>query len=137
MKVTLPYLFLALIIAMLGAYIVTRIVFDTIEERFTNQLIETGKMASEWIVREEEKLLETLRLLAHTEGAAEALMAENAEALREISFPLLLNYSVDALEIIDTTGRSILSLRHREGGRIEEYDVSRDSTYTDIEWTSR
>jgi HD-GYP domain-containing protein (c-di-GMP phosphodiesterase class II) len=128
-KVTLPYLFLALVIAMLGAYIVTRIVFDTIEERFTNQLIETGKMASEWIVREEEKLLETLRLLAHTEGAAEALMAENAEALREISFPLLLNYSVDALEIIDTTGRSILSLRHREGGRIEEYDVSRDSTY--------
>ena len=129
MKVTLPYLFLALIIAMLGAYIVTRIVFDTIEERFTNQLIETGKMASEWIVREEEKLLETLRLLAHTEGAAEALMAEDAETLREISFPLLLNYSVDALEIIDTTGRSILSLRHREGGRIEEYDVSRDSTY--------
>jgi HD-GYP domain-containing protein (c-di-GMP phosphodiesterase class II) len=128
-KVTLPYLFLALVIAMLGAYIVTRIVFDTIEERFTNQLIETGKMASEWIVREEEKLLETLRLIAHTEGAAEALMAEDAEALREISFPLLLNYSVDALEIIDTTGRSILSLRHREGGRIEEYDVSRDSTY--------
>jgi|GEM_PF-1206574 len=129
MKVTLPYLFLALIIAMLGAYIVTRIVFDTIEERFTNQLIETGKMASEWIVREEEKLLETLRLLAHTEGAAEALMAEDAETLREISFPLLLNYSVDALEIIDTTGRSILSLRHRDGDRIEEYDVSRDSTY--------
>ena len=138
MKVTLPYLFLALIIAMLGAYIVTRIVFDTIEERFTNQLIETGKMASEWIVREEEKLLETLRLLAHTEGAAEALMAEDAEALREISFPLLLNYSVEALEIIDTTGRSILSLRHREGGRIEEYDLSRDSThFQDLPITER
>ncbi|GAH11295.1 unnamed protein product, partial [marine sediment metagenome] len=110
-------------------YVVTRIVFDTIEERFTNQLIETGKLASEWMVREEDKLLETLRLIAHTDGTAEALMAENAEALREISFPLLINYSVAALEIIDTSGKSILSLRHREGGLIEEYDVSRGSTY--------
>jgi HD-GYP domain-containing protein (c-di-GMP phosphodiesterase class II) len=129
MKVTLPYLLLALVIAMVGAYVVTRIVFDTIEERFTNQLIETGKLASEWMVREEDKLLETLRLIAHTDGAAEALMSENAEALREISFPLLINYSVAALEIIDTSGTSILSLRHREGGLIEEYDVSRGSTY--------
>ncbi len=129
MKVTLPYLLLALVIAMVGAYVVTRIVFDTIEERFTNQLIETGKLASEWVVREEDKLLETLRLIAHTDGTAEALMSENAEALREISFPLLINYSVAALEIIDTSGTSILSLRHREGGLIEEYDVSRGSTY--------
>ena len=50
MKITLPYLILAFIIAMVGAYIVTQVVFDTIEERFTNQLLETGKIASESIV---------------------------------------------------------------------------------------
>ena len=53
LKVTLPYLILALIIAMAGAYIITQLVFDTIEERFTNQLIETGKIAAEWMVKEE------------------------------------------------------------------------------------
>ena len=53
MKVTLPYLVLALIIAMAGAYIITQLVFDTIEERFTNQLLETGKIAAEWVVKEE------------------------------------------------------------------------------------
>jgi HD-GYP domain-containing protein (c-di-GMP phosphodiesterase class II) len=123
-KITLPYLLLALIIAMAGAYIITRIVFDTIEERFTNQLIETRKLTSEWIVQEEEKLLEPLRLIAHTDGLAEAVSEKNAEAIREISFPILLNASIEALEIIDLSGTSLLSLHHRVGGRIEEYDVS-------------
>jgi HD-GYP domain-containing protein (c-di-GMP phosphodiesterase class II) len=125
LKITLPYLLLALIIAMAGAYIVTQIVFDTIEERFTNQLLETGKIASEWVVNEEDKLLETLRLVAHTNGTAQALFESDAEKLREISFPILLNASIDALEIVDQTGASVLSMRHRKGGLIEAYEVSR------------
>jgi HD-GYP domain-containing protein (c-di-GMP phosphodiesterase class II) len=130
MKITIPYLFLALVIAMVGAYIVTQIVFDTIEERFTNQLLETGKIASEWIVKEEDKLLETLRLVAHTSGTAEAVEDNNAEMLREIAFPILLNASAEALEILDKDGVSILSMRHRTGGQLEQYDVSRgDSSF--------
>jgi response regulator RpfG family c-di-GMP phosphodiesterase len=134
LKVTLPYLILALIIAIAGAYIVTQLVFDTIEERFTNQLIETGKIASEWMVKEEAELLETLRLVAHTEGTGSALKDNNAEKLREIAYPILLNASVDTLEIVDLNGESVLSLRHREGGLLEEYDVSRgDRTFRDWE----
>jgi HD-GYP domain-containing protein (c-di-GMP phosphodiesterase class II) len=128
LKVTLPYLFLAFIIAIVGAYILTRVVLDTVEERFTNQLIETRKLASEWVVQEEDKLLETLRLITHTNGSAEAVMGGDSESLRDISYPLLLNASVEALEIIDTSGTSLLSLYHRAGGRIEEYDVSRGDT---------
>ena len=138
MKITLPYIILALIIAMVGAYIVTQIVFDTIEERFTNQLLETGKIASEWVVKKEDKLLETLRLIAHTNGTAEALQDGNAEALREISLPILINDSVEALEILDTNGASMLSLRHRAGGLIEDYDVSRgDSTFQNWDIVNR
>jgi HD-GYP domain-containing protein (c-di-GMP phosphodiesterase class II) len=134
MKITIPYLFLALVIAMLGAYIVTQIVFDTIEERFTNQLLETRKIAAQWVVKEEDKLLETLRLVAHTNGTAEALGDNNAELLREISFPILLNASVEALEILDENSVSILSLRHRTGGLLEEYDASRgDNSFQDWE----
>jgi HD-GYP domain-containing protein (c-di-GMP phosphodiesterase class II) len=128
LKITLPYLILALIIAIVGAYVVTQVVMDTVEERFTNQLIETRKLASEWVVQEEDKLLETLRLIAHTRGSAQAVLDEDSESLREIAYPLLLNASVEALEIIDLSGTSLLSLRHRTGGRIEEYDVSRGDT---------
>jgi HD-GYP domain-containing protein (c-di-GMP phosphodiesterase class II) len=134
MKVTLPYLILALVIAMAGAYIISQIVFDTIEERFTNQLIETGKIAAEWMVKEEGELLETLRLVAHTDGTETAIKNSDAEALREIAYPILLNASVDALEIVNLNGESVLSLRHRDGGLLEEYDVSRgDLSFQDWE----
>ena len=125
LKVTLPYLILALIIAMAGAYIITQLVFDTIEERFTNQLIEAGKIAAEWMVKEETELLETLRLVARTEGTGNALRDGNAEELRVIAYPILLNASADALEIVDMSGESVLSLRRRPGGLPEQYDVSR------------
>jgi HD-GYP domain-containing protein (c-di-GMP phosphodiesterase class II) len=128
LKVILPYLILAFLIAMAGAYILTRVVLDTVEERFTNQLIETRKLASECVVQEEDKLLETLRLITHTNGTAEAVAEEDSDSLRDISYPLLLNASVETLEIIDISGTSLLSLHHRAGGRIEDYDVSRGGT---------
>jgi HD-GYP domain-containing protein (c-di-GMP phosphodiesterase class II) len=132
MKVILPYLVLALIIAMAGAYIVTQLVFDTIEERFTNQLLETGKIAAEWMVKEESELLETLRLVANTDGTATALLGGDAEALRALAYPILMNASIEALEIVNLDGESVLSLRHLEGGQLEEFTVSRgDRSYQD------
>ena len=132
MKVTLPYLVLALIIAMAGAYIITQLVFDTIEERFTNQLLETGKIAAEWVVKEESQLLETLRLVAHTEGTGTALQEGDAEALRAIAYPILMNAAIEAIEIVNLDGESVLSLRHVEGGELEKFNMSRgDRSYQD------
>lgn len=37
---------------------------DSIQERFTNQLIETGKLTSAWMVQEEDRLLVTLAILS-------------------------------------------------------------------------
>jgi adenylate cyclase len=39
MKITLPFVLLALVLAAAAAFVVSRVVLDTIEERFTNQLI--------------------------------------------------------------------------------------------------
>ena len=52
-KVTIPYLILGIILIVGAAFVVTRVVFDTIEERFTNQLLEAGILASERMVVEE------------------------------------------------------------------------------------
>ena len=124
-KITLPYIVLALLLAMAASYLVSRVVLDTIEERFTNQLIEAGKLTNDWMVQEEDRLLETLRLLAYTQGLPEAVMAEDAERLRELALPLAINYQEDAIEILDIQGVSQLSLRHRTGGNIEDYIPSR------------
>ena len=45
-KITLPFLILAVGLAIGAAYVITQIIFDTIDERYTNQLIESGKLSS-------------------------------------------------------------------------------------------
>ena len=77
-KIILPYMLLALFLAIGAAYISTRVVFDSIEERFVNQLIEAGKLGSEWMVREENRLLAMQRILAYAEGVPEEIQKKIA-----------------------------------------------------------
>ena len=75
-KITLPYLLLAVLFALAVAYVVSQVVFDSVSERYLNQLIATGKQSSDWIVREESRLLSTLRLIANTTGCRSGYCAE-------------------------------------------------------------
>ena len=128
LKLTWPYFLLALLITIVTAYLVTQVVFDSIEERFTNQLIEAGKLSSEWMVIEESRLLESLHLVANTQGLAEAILSKDAERLRELSLPLAVNNQLDSLELLTTQGVSVLSLRQRQGGGLEEYEALREES---------
>ncbi len=124
-KIILPYMLLALLLAIAAAYVSMRVVFDSIEERFVNQLIEAGKLATEWNVDEENRLLGTERLLAFATGIPEAITAEDAEKLRELTYPIVVNNREEWVDIVDRRGISIVSLRWRVGSTVEDYEFSR------------
>ncbi len=126
LKITIPYLLLAFVLAMGVSYIVTRLMFDTTEERFHNQLVEAGKLGAEWMVREESRLLETLRMLAFTEGLGEAVQSGDANRIRTLAYPVVTNQGEEAVEILDSSGQLLLSLHHRAGGNVEDYDFSQE-----------
>jgi HD-GYP domain-containing protein (c-di-GMP phosphodiesterase class II) len=133
-KITFPYLILAAALAIGAAYITTNIVFDTLEERFTNQLIESGKLASEWMVREEERLLMTLRLLSYTQGIAQAVQVGDAEAIRQLTFGIVVNNHEEAVEFLNDQGRLVLSMQHIPGGKVEEYTFSSHGDQVFTQW---
>ena len=128
LKITLPYALLAIFFALASAFLVSRYVFESIQERFLIQLIDTGQLTADWMVQEESRILETVRLLAHTEGLANAVEEQDAERLREIVIPLVINYSVEAIDIIDSQGVSVLSLHQLPGGGVGDYDISTGDT---------
>jgi putative nucleotidyltransferase with HDIG domain len=133
-KIILPYIVLALLLAVGAAFIGTRVVFDSIEERFVNQLIEAGKLSSEWMVKEESRLLETQRFLAHADGVPEAIQAGDAEKLRTLAFPVAVNSAEEAIEILNISGTTLLSMHHRTGGNVEDYEFSRgDETFRQVD----
>jgi signal transduction histidine kinase len=83
-KVILPYLLLTLIIAATGAFVVTRLVSNSLAERLRNQLIEAGRVVSDSMVRQEQKHVEALRLITYTQGLDEALKAGDSRQVLQL-----------------------------------------------------
>ncbi len=121
LKITLPYVLLAGLIAALAVFVAARLVFDSLEQRFTNQLVEAGKLTSDWVVLEENRLLEVLRILANTERLPEALQARDVETLRKLALPVIVNTQEEDVHFLDMSGVSVLTLYHPPDAPVEEY----------------
>ena len=110
-QITVPYILLAILIAGGATYIITRVIFDSVQERFSNQLVETALLAHESLVREEDDLLAALRFISHIQGIDEAVDHRLFSRLRELVLPVAFNSSIDSFAILDANGLSLLSLR--------------------------
>ncbi|MBI3241888.1 MAG: HAMP domain-containing protein [Chloroflexi bacterium] len=109
-KLIVPYVVLTMIIAMVGTYIITRLVTSSVRERFINQLAEASRVAADGIVQRESVHLANLRLMVFTNGVAEAILNQDAPAVQDLLWPLVLNNNIEALTVVDSDGEEILTL---------------------------
>ncbi len=107
-KVILPYLLLTLLIAVTGAFVVTRLVANSLEERLSNQLLEAGRVVSDEMIRQEISQTNDARLLAFTSGIGEALKAGDEEKVAELAKPAAGGVNVENVIVFDSRGREIL-----------------------------
>lgn len=128
LKVIIPYMILTVIMALIGASIISRIVRDSLEARFLNQLIETGKLAADRMVIEENTLLQAIRLLTNIEGMSEAVQNADAARLRELVLPIAINNELQSIDILDLNGMSLLSMQHQVGMDIGTYRYEQGSS---------
>ena len=138
-KITFPYTLLALLFVFAAAFLVSRYILESMRDRFVNSLIETGKLSTDAMVQEENRLLNSLRLLAHTKGMAEAIQAGDANGLYALCLPVAVNYQEEAILILDSQGISRLSLFHRPGGALDDYvpPTQGDTTYAGLEFVQK
>lgn len=111
-KITIPYALLALVFAIGAIYLVSRYVLESLRDRFTSQLVDAGVLAADWMVQEENRMLETVRLVANIQGLDEAVIAGDTARLQEIVLPLAMNFNEEAIEVLNTSGISLLTLRY-------------------------
>jgi HD-GYP domain-containing protein (c-di-GMP phosphodiesterase class II) len=124
LKITLPYILLVMVFSFGVALLASKVILETVDERFTNQLYEGGKIASEAFVNEESRILATIRLLANMQGVSEAIQNGSAEQLRELTLGTVINHQEEAVEFLNADGILVLSLHHKAGGLVEEYTSS-------------
>lgn len=116
-RITFPFLIAIAITAVLGAFVVTRLVAGSLQERFNNQLLDSAQAAQNTITDVERQQLRTLRAMVFTTGVAEAILAEDLAMLDQLLRPLAVNADADALLVFDEAGQPVYYLRRV---RIEE-----------------
>jgi signal transduction histidine kinase len=121
-KVILPYLFLTIIVSVIGVYVVTRLVSNTVRERLTNQLLEAGRVVSDSFVRQEVRHVETARIIAYTTGLADALATENREAALTLVEPVFVGLGVENLILISAQGKELVHLILDEKGKLQRVE---------------
>lgn len=117
-KVILPYLLLTLIVAVTGAYIVTRLVSSSLNERLENQLVEAGRVVSDTMARQEIRQLEAARLIAYTRGLGEAVRAGDSDRVRALAQPAAGGLNVESLMMFDVQGQETLHLLKQLDGTL-------------------
>ncbi len=121
-KVILPYLLLTLIVAVTGAYVVTRLVSNSLSERLSNQLLEAGRVVSDTMARQEIKHLENARIVAFTRGLAEALGRGDGDQAARLAKPAAGGLNVESLMVFDSQGNEAFHFIKQADGSI--MDVS-------------
>jgi signal transduction histidine kinase len=126
-QLIVPYVLLTLATAMIGTFIVTRLVTSSVRERFVNQIYEAGRVAADGIVRRERAHLETLRLMAFTEGVAKALEDRDEANLLLLIQPLAINDLPEAVVALDANGEEVIGLVLDRAS--SKYSLTRGSSF--------
>ena len=127
-QLILPYVFLTVITASVGIFIVSNFITNTIQERFSNHLIETSRVASDELVRIERGHLENLRQIVFTDGISEAVSGNDSHQLETLVFPIMANEALELLSVINTEGLELITLignvQNNSYTRSEGFDLS-------------
>ena len=128
-KITLPFMLLAMVLGLGAALLINDLLSQEDTDRFLRQLVDAGQQATDAVVRSAIDMLELERLIANTEGVAEAVTVGNAEDLRARVLPLVLNAGADVVAVVDTDGTSIVTVRRRPDAAPGDYDTLRGESY--------
>ncbi len=114
-KIIIPFLFVTLIVTMLGTFIVTRLLATNAQDRLTNQLLEVSRATSDSMVNWEQYHLDTLRLTVFSIGVPEALETSDTQSLTLALTALAANQDAYLLMGIGRDGAVITDVLRKNG----------------------
>ena len=100
---------LTIIVAGIGAFIVTNLVTGTLQERFDNQLLNSGRVVAEIMVDYEQTRLSVLRAVASTDGVPEGVENHQTDALASLVPQIIANSKTDSVILLNNDGIEIYS----------------------------
>jgi len=128
-KIAIPFMLLAMALGFGVVALMGRSLGGSAQERLARQLAGSGQQAVDSVVLLESELLRLERLVSNTEGVAEGVTQADAETLRSIVLPLVVNVDSDFVSIVNREGSSLLTVRRAPEADAGEYETLRGETF--------
>jgi len=132
-KLTLPYIFLAVVVAFAAALLVTRLLALELENRFRAELLKSGETVADTVVYVEQDQLTIWRPIAYTTGFAKAVAEGDRDTVGLLASPLAVNEYLDCLDVLDGEGNALLAMHHQPGGKPTDYSFTPGINYHEWE----
>ncbi len=117
-KIIFPFLLLTVIVAALGTYFSVRSLTESLDERFTRQLVGAGGQVTDQLGQREAAHLALARAVAFTQGIDQALLNNDRMQLEGLLFPLVANDGkIDRVDVIDAERRPLVGIYRPPGSR--------------------
>jgi signal transduction histidine kinase len=130
-KLIVPYVLLTLILAVIGTYVITRLVASSLRDRITNQLVQASRVAADVTVRREKTQIVQLRDLVFTVGVPEAIAAGDVNQLQSLLNVKIINQNIDAMVVFDRNGLVIMALGRSSQSKQYLFSGGFDFSYFD------
>ena len=115
-KIILPFLLLTMLVAAVGTFVITRLVASSIQDRLTNQLIETSRAAGDSIVAWETYHLDVLRLAIFTVGVPGYISEHDLDSLNTALLAVAANQHAYLMASVDKSGECVGAVRLESNG---------------------
>ncbi len=128
LKISVPYLIIATLLAALATFQVSRAFQTTLEGRLRGQLADAAARVAEGVIAIEARQLTWLRTLAFTAGVPESLAEEDYDTLKNLVFPQIVNNNIPFVEILDRRGNPVATWHTL--GQPGFYEENENTDYT-------
>jgi class 3 adenylate cyclase len=115
-KITLPYVALALILALATIYIVASTQAAKVTNEFSRQIEDARVRVADSVVLAEKAQITNVRTLARLSGLAQAVRAPDQAALVDLVAPYAISQNIERIVIVGANGRMLTTL-HNQGGQ--------------------
>lgn len=110
-KITIPFLLVSLLLAGVATLLVSQSYSRALQERFRSQLTDAAAGANDELFQAETSQLAAVRAISQTNGVAEATGERNWKQLDALIRPIVVNYDIKLIHIVDQTGFPLYGLR--------------------------
>lgn len=112
-KITLPYVALALVLALATVYVIASARAGDVTAEFSRQIDDARVRVADSVVRTEQVQVANVRTLARVAGLAEAVRGGDSEQLIELVTPFAASQSIERIAVVDARGRPLATLHGR------------------------